>query len=452
MAESLQWKIPFALYGHLNSLIPSANNPLSLLVTPDFAAETAPGVDSDIIREAGIKDALGNLSPAFQRALQVLADPEACAELKVISGNEPYQNTFYFSKGFSRSVSVLNAGDHLIISDPGKLEETLVKVQEFVGSNSIRYHNFSTSLPYNQVLVLSVLIDLQRKFDLLSLIENRPISVSLADSQDVIEHINQVNVQGSSQWLTAHIQRKGKPEFDIYQLDIALQDLENKGVIIKIDNKYRLSAQVELIPVLFGLFTSVMDLDILRFFRNSNHKVSLSSTCLQSGVNDLLVLSSRDSQVQVTISDAKTYLEDIKYQLNGNGISQIEEPKNEDEYPEATIVLGSPDLIWQLVSRDTGKPIALKDVMRLGRNPDNQIIFNEPSISRAHAIIEIQNSECWITDLNSRNGTFVNNAKIKQPTRLNNRDILKIGPFEFEVNSVLSGVLPTQSIPRQNPN
>ncbi len=449
MPESLKWEIPCALFGHLNNLIPSSQNPLSMLINPEFTMETTPGVNSDIIREAGIKDAMGNLSPAFQRTLQVLADPDACADLRVVYGNSSYQNTFYFSKGFSRSVSVLTSQEKIIICDPGDIDSAVIKLQELIGSNLTRTYNLNTNLSYYQSLVLGSMLDIQRKADLLSLVENRSSQKILVVQQDIVEHLNQVKVQNSLQWFAANIMRKRSTDYDHFQIEIALQDLETAGFTLFEDGKYTLAGHFEDLSKHFGLLKTIIDMDVQRYFRKNQKTVSVQYQCLQSGVNDTLLMVFKENHVHLVATEPKSFIEDVQFQINGNGISQIEEPVEDKGIAEATIVLGSADLIWQLVSKDTGKPISLKDVMRLGRNPDSQIIFNEPSISRAHAIIEIQNSECWITDLNSRNGTFVNNVKIKQPTKLSNMDILKIGPFEFEVNSVISGVLPTQALPRQ---
>lgn len=51
----------------------------------------------------------------------------------------------------------------------------------------------------------------------------------------------------------------------------------------------------------------------------------------------------------------------------------------------------------------------------IGRNPTNDIIINNPSVSSTHALIIIEDTgEIILKDLNSTNGTFVNGKKIKE--------------------------------------
>src|SRR5215831_1913540 len=68
----------------------------------------------------------------------------------------------------------------------------------------------------------------------------------------------------------------------------------------------------------------------------------------------------------------------------------------------------------------------------IGRSASNHITLTSDSVSRRHAIIQIQREhEFWLVDFGSRNGTYLNNRRIIQPTRLQHNDRIKVGPFEF---------------------
>ncbi|MDY6967554.1 MAG: GGDEF domain-containing protein [Spirochaetota bacterium] len=67
---------------------------------------------------------------------------------------------------------------------------------------------------------------------------------------------------------------------------------------------------------------------------------------------------------------------------------------------------------------------------KIGRNPDNDINLLEKTVSREHATIKWHETSFIIEDLNSTNGTFVNNEKIIQK-KLNNKDKITIGPFNL---------------------
>ena len=64
----------------------------------------------------------------------------------------------------------------------------------------------------------------------------------------------------------------------------------------------------------------------------------------------------------------------------------------------------------------------------------NNLIVNNPSVSRAHALIEKENGEYYIKDLYSLNGTFINGRKIESNTKekLNNGDILTFADEKYK--------------------
>ena len=54
----------------------------------------------------------------------------------------------------------------------------------------------------------------------------------------------------------------------------------------------------------------------------------------------------------------------------------------------------------------------------IGRHPDCDIIIDDASVSRRHAKIKVNNGVCYIEDLSSRNGTFLNSHTVHKSTRL----------------------------------
>jgi serine phosphatase RsbU (regulator of sigma subunit)/pSer/pThr/pTyr-binding forkhead associated (FHA) protein len=80
-----------------------------------------------------------------------------------------------------------------------------------------------------------------------------------------------------------------------------------------------------------------------------------------------------------------------------------------------------------LKGANTGQRIPLTgDRTVLGRNPDCEIVIQGTAVSRAHAHIVRIDGEYYIEDLNSRNGTFVNNESITVRTKLKDNDRIKI--------------------------
>ena len=66
------------------------------------------------------------------------------------------------------------------------------------------------------------------------------------------------------------------------------------------------------------------------------------------------------------------------------------------------------------------------DRVVFGRNADCHVVLNTPSVSREHAVIRKIAGKYYVEDMNSRNGTEVNNIKIKARTPLKDGDGLTI--------------------------
>src|SRR4029450_3289397 len=68
----------------------------------------------------------------------------------------------------------------------------------------------------------------------------------------------------------------------------------------------------------------------------------------------------------------------------------------------------------------------------LGRDPGADLVVNDPSVSRRHALLE-RRPEGWVVlDQRSANGTFINNQRVEQAV-LQSGQQLRLGAISFEV-------------------
>lgn len=78
-----------------------------------------------------------------------------------------------------------------------------------------------------------------------------------------------------------------------------------------------------------------------------------------------------------------------------------------------------------------GKP------MLIGRTEDADVTIDNPSISREHAVVEVDKKGCaYITDKGSTNGTMVNGKQIIKRTLITEKDEVKVGKFTMVDGSV----------------
>jgi predicted component of type VI protein secretion system len=69
----------------------------------------------------------------------------------------------------------------------------------------------------------------------------------------------------------------------------------------------------------------------------------------------------------------------------------------------------------------------------VGRAPECKLRPNSDMVSRRHCMITVSEGRATIRDLGSRNGTIVNEQKIKGEHELRTGDKIKVGPLQFEV-------------------
>lgn len=80
-----------------------------------------------------------------------------------------------------------------------------------------------------------------------------------------------------------------------------------------------------------------------------------------------------------------------------------------------------------LEGNDRGRQfIGVTPELKVGRQPENHICLMDPKVSRFHAILKIRDSYLTIKDLQSTNGTFVNNSKIRRH-KIHSGDLIKVG-------------------------
>lgn len=118
-----------------------------------------------------------------------------------------------------------------------------------------------------------------------------------------------------------------------------------------------------------------------------------------------------------------------EHQLNDGDILRI---GGQDPGVIATLVFQWPSMA-ALQMQKRLIPFGEKNVVQLGRDPSNDIVLDSPLISRFHAVVERVGQRFRLRDLNSTNGTFVNDQRINEEIWLNSGDAIRIGSYRFEL-------------------
>ncbi len=87
-----------------------------------------------------------------------------------------------------------------------------------------------------------------------------------------------------------------------------------------------------------------------------------------------------------------------------------------------------------LVSSDGGPAFAVeRDRTRVGREPDNEIVLEDPSVSRRHAEFIRTEEGLFIADLGSRNGTYLEKSRVGSQAPLFENTRLRFGRVKFRI-------------------
>ncbi|WP_180081473.1 FHA domain-containing protein [Acinetobacter sp. YH12201] len=81
----------------------------------------------------------------------------------------------------------------------------------------------------------------------------------------------------------------------------------------------------------------------------------------------------------------------------------------------------------------TGQEISIDRDMLVGRHQSADIVLQAGEISRKHAAFLLKDQALWLQDLNSSNGTFVNDVRIEHETLLKEGDIVQFASLKFSV-------------------
>lgn len=130
-------------------------------------------------------------------------------------------------------------------------------------------------------------------------------------------------------------------------------------------------------------------------------------------------------------------------------------PDAVDETPAITRPTTSTDtyyLVLESTARGTEKSVFTLSTPKitLGRDLSNDIVIQDPEISRWHLHLLRQSDGYVVEDLNSTNGTQINGRRLTEPRRLTPHDILGIGTgirlyFVTDINDTQDAASPSPS-------
>ena len=132
---------------------------------------------------------------------------------------------------------------------------------------------------------------------------------------------------------------------------------------------------------------------------------------------------------------AKTTLVKAEFSANAEGSSDnqaatADQPSSQSTASATIILQGPDDHEHRIALASNGSPACI------GRVAGNAVRIDDPSISRIHCSLAIRGSgEVVVADLESANGTFVNDARLEanEARKLTPGDVIRLGDVAFTV-------------------
>src|SRR5262249_37453402 len=94
--------------------------------------------------------------------------------------------------------------------------------------------------------------------------------------------------------------------------------------------------------------------------------------------------------------------------------------------------LNVPPSLYVVEGHDQGTLFELEEgTLGIGRDAANHIQIHDTEVSRRHAELRFDGTQCFVADLNSSNGTYLNGQRIPEQSRLTTGDKLQVGATRF---------------------
>jgi hypothetical protein len=170
-----------------------------------------------------------------------------------------------------------------------------------------------------------------------------------------------------------------------------------------------------------------------------NCKVELGSKSLPARLRDRLMNDPRLNSIHLDFPRREDFRRAREMLLSGRGLLTLAGEKQSLSSPEAgshTMVQEAvdeapPSADHWLIDKGTVYPLKI-GVNTIGRLPDNDVVIQGPYVSRRHCAILVHSGDkCELYDIASKNGTFINGAKLSGPTCLHPGDDIQMCDRHF---------------------
>lgn len=296
MTGLIQFTLKPELLGTLGTL---AGTPVSIISPFNYGRDTPPGKTEALaqLADLGICDRQGVVEKDKKEAVATLAGADAFTRLYLTTLDGVTEYIAYFSPG-GKIAGITNDGGMQLVTFPAANDAMLERIRQTIGFSIYRNGSFDANLSRAETLVLSAMIDLQRK-EMLRKFADGVKASSLVHTPPAISAMLEAPA-GNFQWFSsAFIDLFGRehvPKPDA--IDGILAALAARGHAIRDGGGYLLSdegivlARGHLMPSMYLTMTSGKA-------NPSGTTNTAGFSCIISGIHDLLYIDYNGDDVEL---------------------------------------------------------------------------------------------------------------------------------------------------------
>ncbi len=100
----------------------------------------------------------------------------------------------------------------------------------------------------------------------------------------------------------------------------------------------------------------------------------------------------------------------------------------------ASVVLGKLRIVDSPEEDSVGQALPLYAETWIGRSSSNAVMLDDAYTSNQHAVLRKRGKQWWLEDLESRNGTLLNDIPLTKPAVVTSGDKVTIGRTSLEID------------------
>jgi len=237
-----------------------------------------------------------------------LASCRAFTRVRLTFGKGLFEHANYFSTG--KVCGVTTAGEGLTIEFPAQNTKIIGEVKQLIGDSTYQSSDFEESFSTAQALVVGAALDIVRREMLDGLAKNQEDINPEFTKEEILKEL--AAPDSNAQWFATVI--KGiisQPRQE--ELMQSIEDLSSAGYLIRSGEIYRLHSILELLASRFLIVDKILS---LRTGEEIEREVFQSGfVCMQSGVNDLLMLDTDGEKLYLEAVSAQKVIDYLQFFL-----------------------------------------------------------------------------------------------------------------------------------------